>query len=243
MLSKIQEYIERSFYEALRLVLVAEGYLVDEVPLVGNPNARAIYEDGMKAIANSKGFCIELFGAANNQSRGEKRVPRIVVESERMSLGVLGAEPGGQTISNPLNPLVQAKLINSQLTSNINIALHLVASTIKQDRVLNSIIIKAIGLRKFLNLYDNPGEKFFTKQINYYDIPDFDEGLLERIYEYECPDVFIEEEILEQEIVPIIDIKVEVYLPKKNINNDPGLQNNSTPDGNIHTNLIETKFE
>jgi hypothetical protein len=232
-LSQIQEFVERSFNEAIRVVLVQEGYLVDETLLVGNPNAEAIYKAGMEAIANTKGFCVELYGAASNQARGELRVPRIVLESERMGIGVLGSNPSGQVVVNPLSPQTFQKVKTTSRNSQINIAAHLVSKDIRQDRVLNAVIIKALGLNGYLPLYGNPGEVFFINQLNFYDIPEFDQGLIEKVYEYEAPDLFIEETIMTNNIVPINQIDLEIKIPDDTIPNNPNVTVPNTDAGGI----------
>lgn len=241
-LSKVQEYVERSFNEAIRVVLVQEGYLVDETLLVGNPNAKDIYESGMKAIANTKGFCIELYGTAGNQARGELRVPRIVLESGRMGIGVLGSNPSGEVVVNPLLPQTYQKVKTTLRNSQINIAAHLVSQNIKQDRILNAVIIKALGLNGYLPLYGNPGEVFFINQLNFYDIPEFDQGLIEKIYEYEAPDLFIEETTILNNIVPIKQIDLEIKIPNDLIPNNPNVNIPNTEAGGITSTPNNTAY-
>lgn len=214
MLHNIQERIERSIYEAIRLVMVEEGYIPDIANTILFPEddetGQANWNAALQTIVGIKGFAIELFGHGSSQAKGTKKVPRIVVSVKRIFPGEIGAPVTGFIINNPISPSNFIKLTTTLETVNLQFDLHLVSNTAKQDRLLNAIIAKALGQKRNLTFYDVPTDRFFLKQYNYYELPDPMEGIEEKVYSYEVQDLFLFEENVGENIAAIQEINMEV---------------------------------
>lgn len=191
-LSRAQERLERSLFEAIRKVLVAEGYLPDisnsnRYPEPFNNIAQTNWQADLELAAQAKGFAVEPFN--HSQTKGLKKVPRIVIIPRRTMPGEVGYPLDGVIIQNPDDP---NSFIRAQLpyeSSNFHIDIHLISNSAKQDRVLNAVLSKAFGMKKFVPYYDDESDRFLIRQYNYLDLPDPLEGLEEKVYSYEAPDI------------------------------------------------------
>ena len=191
-LSNAQERLERSLFEAIRKVLVEEGYLPDITNAARYPEpfdgvAQANWQADLKTIEGNKDFAIEAFN--HSQTKGLKKVPRIVIVPRRTMPGDIGYPMDGVIMQNPNDPnsFVRAQLPYE--SSHFNIDIHLVSNSAKQDRILNAVLSKALGMKRFIPYYDDAETRFLVRQYNYLDIPDPMEGIEEKVYSYELPDV------------------------------------------------------
>lgn len=218
----VQEKVERSIYEAIRKVLVEEGYFPDLTSYSQNPAGTAALKADILNIVSSKGYAIELFGAGSSRNKYLKRIPRIVINSRRFTPGQVGSPPNG-SYQLQINNLSYTQVILPPNTSNFQIDIHLVSNKQKQDRVMHAIIGKALSSRKYLHIYDelqNPIAKFLILNINFSERLAEDEGIMEKIYSYEVPDIYQADFIdLLKTIAPINEITVEGELP--NTADDP----------------------
>lgn len=212
-LNNLQERVERSIFEELRKLLVAEGYLPNITNYtMGSPSSTAQYHAALEAIVTAKKFAAEVFGHSSSQEKGIKRVPRIAIIPRRILPGDTGAPPEGYITEDPLDPDNFVKIVTSAEAANFQLDIHLVSSTAVQDRFLNAILSKAIGQKRYLKFYDDPTQRFFIKQYNYYDLPDTMEGVEEKVYSYEVSDLYLYEEIVNNRIVPTIEITMNTTL-------------------------------
>jgi len=193
-LANIQERVERSLYEALRKVCVAEGYTPDitNTGLYGTSPYTAVneaaWEAALKTIETTKGFAIEVFN--NSQTKGTKLVPRIAIIPRRTLAGDIGS-PQHSWITN--NPSGEQGLVRRYLpleASAYYYDIHLITKTAQQDRILHGILRKALGVKRFIEWYDDPGELLFVVQTSDFDLPDPTEGIKEQVYTYLLPDLF-----------------------------------------------------
>lgn len=194
-LSSIQEIIERSIFEIIRLEIVDKGYLPDIADTGTYPDTdsgHAQWETDINAIVASKGFAIELFGAGNSQAKGTKKVPRMVIESGNFLPGALGGDPrryfsdqGGdyQALVTPLQ------------TVDFYLNFCLVSNTAAQSRILNAILALTIKRRGYIPWYSDGVKTFFARYLNYYDRNDEDKGIIEHVYAYEIPDAWDHEDV------------------------------------------------
>ena len=202
-LTTIQELIERSLFEILRLEIVDKGYLPDIAATDGELIPGPYYTDDqvgwdlweadIKAIADgAKGFAIELFGVGNNESKGVKKTPRIVLESGSFLPGALGGDP--RRFFEDQGTDYQA-LVTPPQTTDFYVNFCLVSNSAAQTRVLNAILALAIPRRGYLPWYSDANKSFFARYLNYYDRTNTDEGIIERVYAYEIPDAWDHEDI------------------------------------------------
>jgi hypothetical protein len=221
MLNNIQERVERSIFERVRLILVEEGYTPDvaddllypkdgeDLSIIGQAN----YTAALQTITTIKGFAIELFSTSTSFAKGLKKIPRIVINPQRVITGEIGLNPGGTYNENPLLPGNFIKTTNPLESANLQLDFHLVSGTTKQMRVLIAVLQRAIGQKVYLKMYDNANDRFFIKQYNYYNLPDPPEGISEDIYSYEVQDLFIFDETPVSssiEVSKIIEITNEI---------------------------------
>ncbi len=187
-LTNIQELIERSLFETIRLELVDKGYLPDIADTVTYPDNNtgwAQWEADIDAIVASMGFSIELFSVGNNESKGVKKVPRIVLESGNFLPGALGGDP--QRYFEDVGSSYTA-LVTPPQTVDFYLNIHLVSNKAQQLRVLNSILALSIPRRGYIPYYNDSTKTFFARYLNYYNQSSEDDGILEHVYAYEIPD-------------------------------------------------------
>lgn len=213
-LSDIESRVERSMFEMLRLVAVAEGYLPDvtDPSFANTGGGNNNWEIACMAILAAKGFMVPIYGYSAPVDKDILKVPRIVVISRRTKLGDVG---------NPVNPIVVAKAQNPTqyrairrpiLSVNMQVDIELVASSSKQIRILNAIVNEALGTMAFIP-FMGTSDKFFLRQFNYYDLLDPDSSLIVKAYSYEIKDLYLTNSKVVQEDVPkITEITVETQI-------------------------------
>lgn len=213
----LEEIIERSFYIALLhetlkrgLTINPDDYLVDGLPTESTADQ---FEQDKKAIG--KKF-IYIFGIGNNLVRGPKDCPRITIELNAYYPGELGTEKFSVEESEENFDVIEYDYI----TKSTNLDIHLVANTQQEMRLLHDIMYRALPAKGYIKPYFNDYEAWKSNKIsstgnlyievgNFYDHPDLQHGLLEKVYTYEVSDGLILEEVVSQgEIVPIKDISV-----------------------------------
>lgn len=208
-----EEIVERSFYASLLKEMLSLGVTVnpDDYLPISEENEKRFEE----AVLKLKKF-IPLFGIGNNQSRGAKQVPRITLELQGYFPGDIGhpntefekAEGGYQVIEYDWD------------TKDITIDVHLVAGTQTDMRLLHNILYRALPARGYMipylnndfetykNLKIKPTGNLFIELTNYYDHPDLDHGLLEKVYSYICKDGILWNKTQDMVITPIRDISI-----------------------------------
>ena len=215
-----EEIIERSFYISLLYETLKKGltinpddYLIDGVP---TETTYAQYEADKAAIGNK---FVYVFGIGNNQTRGAKDCPRITVELKAYYPGDIGMgkyelEPTGGDVDG------FQTVEYDYTTQNTLIDIHLVANNQAEMRVLHDLMYRALPAKGYIKPYLNDLEEWkkgslshtgnlYIQVGNYYDHPDLQHGLLEKVYTYEVQDGLIfEEVVIGGDIEPIKDISV-----------------------------------
>lgn len=198
MLSDLEEVLERSIFHAIRETVVAEGYLpqindfdVEDTDVLVAENQKVEYQEAKTSIFNSKGFVIDIFGPGNAQSRGYKKVPRIVIDSVSFQPGELG---GDTTPVYELIGGVYVKTKNQSVASDFYYNIYIVSNSIAQQRILNAVVARALPRRGYIKTYLNQTIQFdgnlLVKYLLSGDTPDLPEGILEKFFSYVTPDVF-----------------------------------------------------
>lgn len=232
MLSTTQTRVERSLFEAIRKVCVAEGYTPDiaNTGVYGvEPYTAAqqtLWNNALTTIAGTKGFAIDVRG--HNLTKGMKKTPRIEVISRRTLPGDIGSGPERFVFDEVSSLQLPAQ------ASHFYYDIHLISSSAAQDRILNAILSKALGLKKYILWYDDEPELFFIHQTSYYDLPDPIEGQEEKVYTYEVPDLY---EVIEDiiPVVPINEIRMELIsmAPGAILNDDLTITGQYIEDGGV----------
>lgn len=211
-----EEIIERTFYVSLLKTMLRMGVTInpdDYLPLSEENQKR--FEADKSALPKFT----YLFGIGNNQVRGAKICPRITLELNGYFPGDLGLNA---------NEIEEGEDGNFQVveypweTKDITIDVHLVANTQQDMRMLHNILYSSLPARGYIVPYlDNDFEAWKQKKVgpdgnlfievnNYYDHPELDHGMLEKVYTYLVKDGIIYPETINEdfEIVPIKDISV-----------------------------------
>lgn len=210
-----EEIVERTFYISLLSTLLKQGLTVNPDDYL--PLSRENEERFLNDIKALKKF-IPLWGVSNNQVKGAKTLPRITLELQ-------GYYPGDIGINKFIigdkreDGLYQASEFPYE-TKNITIDVHLVSQTQADMRLLHQVLYTALPSRGYLKPYFNDLEEWEEGKIsstgnlfieigNYYDHPDVDHGILEKVYTYTCKDGVLPEKVLEEGVItPIMDISV-----------------------------------
>lgn len=215
-----QEVVERSVYIALLNMAIKLGYSVNpEDYLPPNEDNAKLFKEALEVIVGKKGFYVGIFGVGNNHSRGIKETPRITIESEGFYPGdvglpkqIISKEEGiGYTASEgPYEALSQY------------INLRLCAKTSEHLRLLHQIMFWSIPQRGYIKPYVEPKFLFsgniFLRVVNFYNTPDLENGLMEKVYQFEVQDCLIEGENPPENLTPIRDISVLLENPKYTLN-------------------------
>lgn len=216
--------IVRSVYKKVVGILVEEGYWIDE-EIKNYPNTNegeTQFQSDLAQIKQNKGFAIEPFSQGSSQSKGQRSTPRIVILLKRTLEGNIGNPPNPSPMADLVDPEVRNWVIPSPTSMMVHLNIHLISSTSEQTYILEAIIQKAFGARKFIPYYDaENGENFFIKQYNYFDVIDPVEGEEEKVYCYEVNDVYLSYgEIVQPNIAKIEEITVEIGLNDKKSEGD-----------------------
>jgi hypothetical protein len=208
-----QELIERSLFEAIRKKIVALGYLPDISSYANTQQGYTDYRAAISTVQSVQGFAAEVFNHGSSQSKQLKRVPRIAIVTRRVFPGDIGGVVDSQYENDPLNPNNIMKVRPDNQTADLQIDIHLVSNTARQDRFLNEVLGAVIGRRRYVPLYTDPTQLFFVHQYNYYDLPDTMEGIMEKVLSYEVKDLYLfEGEVLNPNIPLIKEITLSTSL-------------------------------
>lgn len=205
-----QEIIERSVYMALLNMTIDLGYTInpeDYLPISQENTER--FSQAIKNIVKDKGFSISIFGVGNNHSRGIKETPRIVVDSEGFYPGDIGL-PNRIMEKEEGIGYTSSEMPFETLSQYINI--RLCAQSSEHMRLLHQIMFWSIPQRGYIKPYNEPGFLFdgniFLRVVNFYNMPDLENGLMEKVYQFEVQDCLLEKNNTPEVITPIKDISV-----------------------------------
>lgn len=219
MLSNIQERVERSVFHALMGVTVEEGFTPD-LSLFDLENAdltiasqeQNAYETALKNVQTLKGFSIEIFGASSNQAKGDKKVPRIVIDTTSYYQGELGVDttesyvpaPGGFNVLKP----------SDSLLTDYQFGIKLISNRTNQTRALHAILTSALPRRGYIKWYDEadllPSENIHIRFLSSFEHNLLPEGIIEKTYRFEIVDLH---EILDKvvrQVAPINEINADM---------------------------------
>ena len=178
-------------------------------------------------IKENKNYHIA-FGIGNNQVKGPKTLPRITIELQGYYAGDIGVNK--YIIGDKLEDGNYQASEFPYETKDITVDIHLVSQTQADMRLLHTILYAGLPARGYVRPYFNdleewskgrldPTGNLFIEIGNYYDHPDVEHGILEKVYTYVCKDGILPEKPLEEDILtPIQDISVLIGLLEQNEN-------------------------
>lgn len=224
-----QEIVERSFYISLLhqtlirgLTINPENYLVKNEDGLWVPtrelNDQYIRDkEAIETELTKKGSGFYyIFGVGNNQSRGQKDLPRITLDLTAWYPGEIGLEKETNELDEASGLYQVIDYDYEPKSSRIDV--HLCANNQQEMRILHEIMYRALPSRGYIKPYLNdyeswknskfaPSGNIYIEVGNFYDHDDLQQGFLEKVYTYEVRDSLLNPEII-AEITPIADISV-----------------------------------
>jgi hypothetical protein len=216
----IEEIISISIYKALRDKLVVDGWLPNiENFDIENDNIDVVetesisYENAKNQIKQTKGFCIEVFPFSSNQAKGLKSVPRIVLDIHHFLPGEIGLDTTTFYEKDEESGLYTRKK-DIGVLSDLTFTIYAVGNSSTQIYIMNNIILSVLPYRGYIKRYNEdelkPYNNLFVDLIDKGKSNDLEEGVMERFFKYEIPDIQeLESLILEGTVVPINEITLE----------------------------------
>jgi len=189
--SDINEVIDRSIEKLIYTKVLAEGYTPNRLTYANDP---AGYQVAIDAIIVAKGFAIAMFGAASNQQKQLKYVPRIVYSHESYLPGTVGSDRGHFYESNGGGGF--EKKIRQPITSNLRFGIYLISQNSKQDRILHGILSAAMPNSSYVPFYNNPSISFYVTYGYSTSSPDLSHGLIQKKYLFEAHDLYEAEDLI-----------------------------------------------
>jgi hypothetical protein len=214
----IQETIERSFFEAVRILLVADNWTPDITNTTLFPNTETGFGDyitALKSIVTSKGYAVEVFGTSNPQDKGVESLPRITFETSAFLPGDIGVD----TTPFPVLNLVTNKYDFYSYDSrsyDLYLDCKVSAKTQPQLRVLMDLIHRALPLMGNLTYYNDSADSFFVELTSFQTEVSPSEGVLEYNYRYEVPSIIWRELVkTETGVAPITEITLNLMIAER----------------------------
>ena len=210
----LQERIERSFYEQVRLRIVADGYTPDITTYPDTPSGFEQYEEDLKSILDSRGFAAEVYGMSNPEDKGYKKLARVVLITDNFIQGEFGIENKVYYEPNLITEKFDAVTPTQTTSHQLFMKCYIVCDDTAQYRYLTGVINSTIPLRGYLPYYDNTEDSFFVENTSYLDISTPTHGILEKIYTYRVPDIIWTEPYREENKAAPIE-HINLLIQKK----------------------------
>ena len=208
LLSTVQELIENSLFEVIRLELVDKGYLPD-ITLYANDSAGQLqWEVDLKALANP----IEIMNESASDKMDVKKVPRMVISSGSFLPGALGGDPR-KYFRDQGNDY--SALVTPDQVTNFYINFHLICNNTIDERILNALLALTVPKRGYVPFWSDLTQNFFVQYLNYYDGVSNVDAVHHKIYAYEVQDVWDREDIeVEASIAKMTEITLNMNIQK-----------------------------
>jgi hypothetical protein len=212
-LSDVLELVDKSIFEAIHSVGVAEGYIVDRA--VVDLEDEVAWAAAEQVIITEKGYVVDLEGASNSHEKGKRTNPSITYDSKNLLNGNIGNAQTPRYEDNGAGGLNSVKDIPQ--TSDYLFYIHVNGKNSADFRTIKAIVSTALAHNTFIPVYNDPGTKFLIVRYGYQDNPDHLKGSLEGIFMYKAMDILESlPTTIATNIVPINEIDVE--LEENNLN-------------------------
>ena len=198
------EELDRSIYEAIRLKIVSVGRLPDIKLYENNPEGYTQAKNTLRDSLNDKTL-IEVFGVGNSSSRDELINSRITINRGVIEEGNIGSFGVQEYILKDNQKF--DKVVLPSNTEDVNYDIRIFCSTISQERLIKSIIYKALGQKKYLKSYLTE-EVFLLTKVGDSNVSAT--NLTEIIIKYVASDLFLNEsELIETDIPKMISANLK----------------------------------
>lgn len=224
----IETLLERTIFHTIRKEIVSRGLLPDiDNYDIENDNLSIVedetnrYNNDLYQIKQTKGFAIEIFNYASNHYYGDKKPPRIVINTDSYLPGELGTDPSGFYVKTEDGSFTRNKSADILVDYYFN--LHLVAESTNQIRELHDIMATCIPRRGYLKPYSvnetRPIGNLFVNYLSNGDVSFLNEGIIEKVYRYLITDVHhIDDKVISEINIP--EIKEINVTMNKDVDNE-----------------------
>ena len=199
--------LDRTFYEVLRLELVALGYLPD----ITQYTVESDYAAAKEAIVTSGKEVIELFGVGASIARDEKTNSKITIDRKSGGSGTIGSS--GLFYYEPYTDGTQRKfrkMAYPDQTKNIRYEIRTIAKTRAYEVIMQDILYNLFDQKKYLNTIDVNTELFTDKKFLVKYEGDVDVSVVrykERMFSYLVPDIYVNNpKVNRSGIVPLTSV-------------------------------------
>lgn len=205
-----QEVIERSVYERLRLKAVALGYTPDITTFANTPAGFELYRQAVATIAQTKGYAIEVFGSSSIDSKGLKKVPRIILEWGGFIDGDYNLSPATE-YTETVDGFSASKHDTNTYTGILNILL--AYNKVAEERVLHQIVMSSLTSRSYIPYYNQSGN-FLVLQGASSNTSTPGDSIKEWVYSFEIPDIVfaVEDNLDSVKKLQDIEMDIQTYL-------------------------------
>lgn len=212
-LSNIQELIERSLFERLRLACVEYGYLPDINSYADNPTGYASYLTALQTVITNKGFAIEVFGVSSKLAKYEKVIPRMVLDSFGFVPGSVGGDISQQFKLQTIDDVDSYYgYFTPPNNSDYHFNLYVTSGKSSQNRIMNAIISLALPSRGYIPIYNDSNSLILTELLSM--VPNYEKNnsdVMENIYRYVIRDIYQYEMILSgNTVAPLIEVDLDL---------------------------------
>lgn len=201
------EEIDRTLYECLRLELVSLGYLPDIVQF----NTENDYLKAKKDIEDGKGFVVELHGVGSTEVRDAVQVCNVTLDRKGIPAGSLG---GGtfQYIPNSNGKFDKEQI--PSMSSNVTYEVRVLSNSTKSERIITEMLLRVFGHRVYIPVLQqyNPDKKKNFLLISQGSVNVTATNLLERVFTFVVPDVWLGKSALIEEIPPLTSVHFWTYV-------------------------------
>lgn len=212
--------LDRTIFELIRLRAVANEAIPDITSFTGTPQeVNAAYQAEKETMLANNKTIIELYGTSVAAIRDTKTQEKIVID--RKSIGIANRATIGNYIVPNGDNFQEKKTIDD---NNVTYEIRVIASTVKSERLAYKIISEALGSgvvarKSIIDSGEFEGEYFeinFQSCVNVTTLHD----AMEYVYTYICPNILLlEDEIIQENIVPLIKIGVDISTKGENPQN------------------------
>ena len=188
------EEVDRAIYEAIRLKVVAGGYLPDIV-ITGTGDAYNTAKENLKATLPDKEL-IEIFGVGSMENKGQLRSSRITIDRTKEAEGDLGGFPSTKFESyDDAGTKKFKKLLYPSGNYDLEYDVRVICISTRYERLMSNFVRTALKKRGYLDaIGDNGasiGEQIFIEMIGMSDMSN--EDFIEKVYKIRVNGVWLEE--------------------------------------------------
>lgn len=220
----IEKEITEMLFEVLRQKCVVEGWTPDiklfpdtesEDPDLVEAAFESYYA-AMRAIADTKGYSIEVLGFSSNQYKDNKKVCRIVIDVHQFLPSELGNETAPEYIKHEseTGEIYYTRMVGITSLSDLTFSVYALGYQAHQMITMNELIMECLPRRGYLKPLNEeqllPSQNFFVRLTDKGRTGELPLGIMERYFVYQIMDCQeTQGTILPGNIPAVVDISIE----------------------------------